>query len=295
MIPLLLVLWVQPKVVGNQTVESSRDAHALFYRAIYKDHRETFYCACPFSRRRNIDYARCDYQPLDKDYARAKRVEIEHVVPAYAFGQSFSAWRNGHPDCRKKGRPFFGRKCVRKVSERFRKMEADLYNLVPAIGELNELRENFSVADIPGEARRFGTCDVEIKGAEDRTEAPKYAGTSPVSTSIWTPPIQRRESSPHKSGRCFWLGTKNILQTAGNVSAPGAFSGFKKTKIRLSCVAATQKLRASRAQKVSSPAPIPGKSRRDIRGTFVGEESKKYDSFPARCERSAHASSVTPR
>lgn len=43
-------------------------------------------------------------------------------------------------------------------------MESDLYNLVPAIGEVNGRRSNYSMAIIPGEAREFGACDVEIAG-----------------------------------------------------------------------------------------------------------------------------------
>ena len=39
-----------------------------------------------------------------------------------------------------------------------------MYNLVPAIGEINGLRSNYSFAIIPGEDREFGTCDMEIQG-----------------------------------------------------------------------------------------------------------------------------------
>jgi deoxyribonuclease-1 len=51
-------------------------------------------------------------------------------------------------------------------------MESDLYNLVPAIGEINGLRSNYSFAMIPGEKREFGTCDMEIENrkAEPRPE-----------------------------------------------------------------------------------------------------------------------------
>ena len=49
------------------------------------------------------------------------------------------------------------------VSQLFRFLEADLYNLYPAIGEVNGLRSNFSMAIVPGEIREFGSCDVEIK------------------------------------------------------------------------------------------------------------------------------------
>jgi len=39
-----------------------------------------------------------------------------------------------------------------------------MHNLVPAIGELNGLRSNYSFAMLPGEERRFGSCDMEIAG-----------------------------------------------------------------------------------------------------------------------------------
>ena len=42
-------------------------------------------------------------------------------------------------------------------------MEADMYNLFPAIGEVNGLRSNYSMTIIKGEERKFGKCDVEIK------------------------------------------------------------------------------------------------------------------------------------
>ena len=39
-----------------------------------------------------------------------------------------------------------------------------MYNLVPAVGEINGLRSNYSFAMIPGEKRKFGNCDMEIEG-----------------------------------------------------------------------------------------------------------------------------------
>ena len=42
-------------------------------------------------------------------------------------------------------------------------MQADLYNLQPAVGEVNGLRSNYQIALINGEKREFGKCDVEIK------------------------------------------------------------------------------------------------------------------------------------
>ena len=42
-------------------------------------------------------------------------------------------------------------------------MQADMFNLYPAIGEVNGRRSNYSMSIIEGEKREFGKCDVEIK------------------------------------------------------------------------------------------------------------------------------------
>ena len=42
-------------------------------------------------------------------------------------------------------------------------MEADLYNLQPTIGEINQQRQNFKMSIIPGEKRNFGKCDFEVQ------------------------------------------------------------------------------------------------------------------------------------
>ena len=42
-------------------------------------------------------------------------------------------------------------------------MQAEMFNLYPAIGEVNGRRNNYSMAIIEGEKREFGECDVERK------------------------------------------------------------------------------------------------------------------------------------
>lgn len=39
-----------------------------------------------------------------------------------------------------------------------------MYNLEPAVGEINGLRSNYSFAMTSGEKREFGSCDMEIEG-----------------------------------------------------------------------------------------------------------------------------------
>ena len=128
------------------------------------------------------------FSPDTKYSKRATRIEWEHVAPAQSFGQSFKEWREGDPKCvDKHGKPFKGRNCAEKVNMEYRHMQADMYNLVPAIGQINALRLNYSYAMIPGEKRQFGPCDMEIedKKAEPR---PKITYYTRIAGSMRMPP-----------------------------------------------------------------------------------------------------------
>ncbi len=90
-------------------------------------------------------------------------------MPAHAFGNTLECWRE--PVCvDNKGKRYKGRKCCEKVSTAFRVMQADMYNLVPAVGELNGDRSNYHYGIISGENRKYGACDFEI---ENRIAEPK--------------------------------------------------------------------------------------------------------------------------
>ncbi len=129
------------------------------------------YCGCPYdlSRKDRIDDEACGYKGQGQ---RSKRIEWEHVVPASVFGQRFTEWKEGHPSCERNGRKEKGRDCARATSEVFAQMEADLYNLLPSLGELNGVRSNYPFGEIGGEAREFGRCDFEVaqRVAEPRKE-----------------------------------------------------------------------------------------------------------------------------
>ncbi len=148
---------------GNTSIKSFSKAKKILIKQIYRAHQTTFYCGCTYSQGKEItDINR--YIPKNKRWRRAHRLEWEHVVPAHAFGQSFIEWREGDPECvDSKGKSFKGRNCARKVAIKFRYMESDMYNLVPAVGEINSLRSNYSFGIIPGEKREFGECDMEIE------------------------------------------------------------------------------------------------------------------------------------
>ena len=154
---------------GNTKIESLNKATWTLERKVYHNHRVTFYCEAEFTRDKKIS-DRNGYRPI-KDNESANRIDWEHVVPVNVFGKSFEEWRKGHPDClNSKGKPYYGPHCARKTSIQFRYMESDMYNLVPAIGEIKRLKSNYSYAEIPYELREFGTCDFEI---EDRKAEPR--------------------------------------------------------------------------------------------------------------------------
>lgn len=136
------------------------------------------YCGCTFTPSQGhgmrVDLTACGYVAA-RDAARAERIEWEHAVPAAAFGHSFTEWTSGHPKCvDTKGKPFHGRKCARIASAEFARIEADLHNLFPVVGEVNGLRGDLpmGVLDPPdkphahtglGATFRFGACTSAIE------------------------------------------------------------------------------------------------------------------------------------
>lgn len=153
---------------GNKTVTSFSLAKKKL-KPIYQGLEETFYCGCSFQNKR-VNLKSCAYTPMEES-PRAFRIEWEHVVPASFFGRSFKAWRSGHPNCiSKNGKKYKGRRCARKVSDKFNLMEADLYNLVPAIGEVNQMRGNSLVKILENSESQLTNCQTKISdsGIEPR-------------------------------------------------------------------------------------------------------------------------------
>ena len=146
---------------GNLKIKNFDQAKKILNK-IHNENPVTFYCGCKYSDKKP-DWQSCGFTPL-KDKKRASRVEWEHVLPASHFGIEFDTWKNGHVECvNKKGKKFKGRKCANKINSQYRFMQADLYNLQPAIGEINGLRSNYQIGLIEGEERDFGRCDIEFK------------------------------------------------------------------------------------------------------------------------------------
>ncbi len=130
---------------------------------IYRLHQKTFYGGCDYEIKGKrlvpiLDSCGFHYR---KNPKRAKRIEWEHIVPAWYFGHNFACWKKG------------GRKECRDTNEKFRQMEADMHNLVPAIGEINGDRSNYPYGNIPGEKRVYGRVDMEIESSKRLAEPKK--------------------------------------------------------------------------------------------------------------------------
>jgi len=141
-----------------------------FAKDIYSGNETTFYCGCSYQvkgKKLVPSWDSCGYFPRNKYTksgklnSRSLRIEWEHVMPAWFFGNQMECWKAG------------GRKACKK-NKLFAKMEADLHNLVPAIGEINGDRSNFTFEHIDGEERVYGACDFEIN-FKDRVVEPRQS------------------------------------------------------------------------------------------------------------------------
>ncbi|WNO10555.1 endonuclease [Teredinibacter sp. KSP-S5-2] len=131
---------------------------------IYNDHLISFYCQCPITWYGNKgipQLEQCGYD-VRKQEKRANRIEWEHIVPAWQFGHQLQCWQQGkRKNCKK--------------DKQFQIMEADLHNLVPAIGEINGDRSNFNFTDWNGTPTQYGSCDMIVDFKERKVQPPNHA------------------------------------------------------------------------------------------------------------------------
>jgi deoxyribonuclease I len=137
-------------------------------RLIHIDHQQTFYCGCNYDKHNKIDLRSCGYK-VQGDIRRAKRLEWEHIVPISQLASHLPCWQKRL--CCKNGSCYKGRRCCREIDANFAKMEADLHNLVPEIGELNGLRSNYRFGMLPFVMPgQFGACEFKIDSGTRRVE-----------------------------------------------------------------------------------------------------------------------------
>lgn len=127
--------------------------------------REDVYCGCRYEEDRSIEPSSCGYTPSERERERAFRMEWDHVMPFARFARGNACTAEARPRGRSRREH-----CV-AVSPELRDMEGDMHNLLPSLGQLNAMREDYDLAEIPGEAR-VGGCDFEVDPAR-RTVEPR--------------------------------------------------------------------------------------------------------------------------
>lgn len=128
-------------------------------KKIFQNHRETLYCHCSYNHNNQINLNSCHMESA-KYIARAHRMEWEHMMPVAYFGHSFACWTQSL--CYRHGYAYHGRKCCEKIDKKFKKIEAELYNLWPAVGLINALRSNRPFSVLNKHQLTYG-CSITIQ------------------------------------------------------------------------------------------------------------------------------------
>lgn len=165
---LLLTLLVAPLSAYSLSFTNYHQnnfSQAKAYAAqINADAPADFYCGCKISwhgKKGVPDLSSCGYS-VRKNANRAERIEWEHVMPAWEFGHQRQCWQNG------------GRKSCSKDAD-YRRIESDLHNLQPAIGEVNGDRNNFQYSQWNGGEQQYGQCSMKVDFKQKLAQPPERA------------------------------------------------------------------------------------------------------------------------
>ncbi len=165
---LLLALLVAPlsaySLSFTQYHQNNFQQAKTYAARINADAPADFYCGCKISwqgKKGVPDLSSCGYS-VRKNANRAQRIEWEHVMPAWEFGHQRQCWQHG------------GRKNCSKDAD-YRRIESDLHNLQPAIGEVNGDRNNFQYSQWNGGDQPYGQCSMKIDFKQKRAQPPERA------------------------------------------------------------------------------------------------------------------------
>ena len=217
-------------ITHNQSIESFSKAKKMLLKNVYHDHRETIYCGASFSLKKSIK----DYNGYrgTKYKKRAKRIEWEHIVPAQNFGQTFQAWRSGNSLCvNNHGKAYKGRRCANKSSKEYRLMQADLYNLFPAIGSVNAYRSNFNFVMMPSQKSDFDACDMRIDNK--KAQPPKRARGQIARTYLYMEDAYQRFKMSHAQRKLMMAWDKQYPVSRWECQRNNRIAGVQKSVNRI--------------------------------------------------------------
>lgn len=126
---------------------------------LFNAHSKTLYCRCDFTHSKDIDLSSCHMESANQN-KRAKGMEWEHMMPASHLGRGHACWTqnlctNSH------GHPYHGRSCCEHIDKVFKHKEAELFNLWPADGAINQVREDYDYANLPLNTMTYG-CQFSV-------------------------------------------------------------------------------------------------------------------------------------
>ncbi|HIF9337726.1 endonuclease [Photobacterium damselae] len=163
-----------PSIAGNTQNQSFSKAKKIMQREIYTTPflMQTLYCHAKFNDKKQVEIPQGFINAAWKK--RAHRWEAEHITPAESFGRTFAAWRTGDSQCvNSHGEHYKGRRCANKASEEYRLMQSDLWNLAPAMGNINAAHSNYRWSMLPDTPTRFGSCDFRYSRSERKAQPPE--------------------------------------------------------------------------------------------------------------------------
>ena len=168
---LLSCLLLFPLTDFGQSPQSFAQAKKLANR-VFARHPQTLYCHCRYDANHRIDLSSCGMAEAAVQ-KRATRMEWENMMPAENFGRHFQCWREAL--CQTPtGKRYKGRRCCEKIDARFRHLEAELFNLWPAVGLVNQARSNYRYAQLPNKQPFYG-CKFAVDKDSRRVEPPDVA------------------------------------------------------------------------------------------------------------------------
>ncbi|MCY1264115.1 Endonuclease I [compost metagenome] len=163
--PFLGALVLSVSQLVNAAPDTFAEAKVELKQRVYYDTNTRggeLYCGCKFAwvgkSGGRMDLASCGYVPRSQP-TRAARMEWEHIVPAWVFGHQRQCWQQG------------GRKSC-ESDPVFSRMEADMHNLAPSVGEVNGDRSNFAYGALPSAPNEYGQCTTKVD-FQGRTAEPR--------------------------------------------------------------------------------------------------------------------------
>lgn len=163
----------QPSRLLNYT-QAKKELLKIYYR-LQRDPSvrqiSTLYCGCPITVRTKSNQApliyswskpdlqNCGYQ-VRSNRNRANKVEIDLVMPAWEFDNTFDCFDDDFDRC--------------DLDNEAQYMSGDLHNLFPAVGELKADRRGYQFVDYLDQANyTYGHCQMRISSKDDLAAPPE--------------------------------------------------------------------------------------------------------------------------